>query len=139
MLFLKLSTSGCRTELGKNQLFFCQFKTGGPFPLAFILCLPGHINFTQITWTKVVMVGCGRYDFPKENSDEVTRGKKEEWMFMQKTQMSTTVPTWEENNPGLRALAWDPSVWGWSPSSTIYKLCDHGWIMSPVSMGLCPH
>ena len=59
----------------------------------------------------MVMVGCGGCDPPKD-SDEVPRERKNGYLCKMHSSQ------------------------GWNPSSSIYKLCDHGWVTSLVSLSL---
>ena len=59
--------------------------------------------------------------------------REEESMFTWNTQMTTMTATWEQNNPPAKspglALQFPEN-----PTSTIYRLGDHGWVTSPVSL-----
>ena len=44
--------------------------------------------------------------------------------------------TWKKNNPPVSSPDLALQFLGMESSSSIYKLCDHGWVTSPVSPSL---
>ena len=73
--------------------------------------------------------------FPKENSDEVNRGRKNRCLCKMH-RCPVQLPHGNRIIHQLTVLAWHSSSQGWNPISTINKLCDHDCVTSLVSLSL---
>ena len=71
--------------------------------------------------------------FPKENSDGVTRGWKNQCLH-EIYRWPLWLPHGNRIIHQLRVLGWHSSSQGWNPTPTIYRLGDHGWVTSPLGL-----